>query len=56
MNLVALILAALAIVAFVGAYLSVSRKWANMALGLALLTAAWVAELIFAGLHQYAIH
>jgi len=56
MNIIALILAILAIVVFVCAYLAVSRKWANTNLGLAFLAAAWVAELIFVGLHQYAIH
>jgi uncharacterized membrane protein YGL010W len=56
MNLPALILAVLAVIVFVCAYLAVARKWANMALGLALLAAAWVVQLIFVGLHQYSVH
>lgn len=56
MNWPALILAAVAVVIFVCAYLAVARKWASVALGLAFLTAAWIVELVFVGLHQVTVH
>ena len=56
MNLLAIVLAVLAIIVFVCAYLAVARKWANTNLGLALLASAWVVQSIFVGLHQYTVH
>jgi len=56
MNLPALVLAILAIIVFICAYLAVARKWANTNLGLALLAAAWVVQSVFVGLHQYTVH
>lgn len=55
MNLPALILAVLAVVVFVCAYLKVPKPWANANLGLAFLGSAWIVELVFVGLHQYAV-
>ena len=55
MNLIAIVLALLAFAVFLCAYFKVPRQWASTALGLALLTAAWVAQLIFVGMHQYAV-
>jgi len=46
MHWIAAIVATLAVIVFACAYLSVSRKWANTNLGLALLTAAWMIQLI----------
>jgi VIT1/CCC1 family predicted Fe2+/Mn2+ transporter len=57
-DLPAIILALLAIAVFIVAYLNPQppRKWASVALGLALLAAAWVVQSIFVGLHQYSVH
>lgn len=58
MNAPALVLAVLAIAVFIVAYLNPQppRKWASVALGLTFLAAAWIVQLVFVGLHQYAIH
>lgn len=56
MSLPALLLALVAIVVFACAYLGVTRKWASVPFGLALLSGAWVCQLVFVGLHQYAVH
>lgn len=55
MNLPAILLAIAAAAIFLCAYFAVPRKWANTNLGLALLTAAWVCQLVFVGLHQYTV-
>lgn len=55
MNLIAILLACVAFAVFLCAYFKVPRQWASEALGLALLTAAWVTQLIFVGMHQYTV-
>ena len=58
MNAPALVLAVVAIAVFIVTWLNPQppRKWASVALGLAFLAVAWIVQLVFVGLHQYAIH
>lgn len=46
MHWIAFIVACLALIVFAAAHLGVNRKWATTNLGLALLTAAWMLQLI----------
>jgi hypothetical protein len=48
MHWIPFVLAVVALVIFVAAYFGVSRKWANVALGLAFVTLSWMLVLILA--------
>lgn len=56
MHWLAALLAAAAILIFTLAHFGVARKWITIPGGLALLTAAWMVQVIVASGHHFVIH